>query len=357
VRGVVLLCLLSGCSLIDAFTGAETPFTTFERVRLPNNRSVIALAAHDKMIAASGGPDVTFIEHRGNNNYVPGALFPMPDNRMPLRMAMGNLDGQSPDEAIILSADGIDVMSQTGVTTFCPLAGGTKVVAGDLDGDGNEDIAVLQGVKVTVFFGAGVSETFGLDCAAFVEVNIPAGSSITFAQSSNGARLFVLGQSDLIALVPIGDPKRMFDVNTLPGGSFGNGAGHIAVGDVDGDGEIDLLQAGFAGQNQLRINFRSAETFTVDDREVNLKTEFEAKGLVTFRNGDLDGVVMPRENPGGVEVVVPDGDDFAISNPDLKGSYISEVSQVFASDLDGDDIEDLITDGGGGDIVVLLSGG
>jgi len=347
---IVSLHALSACSLVDAFTGAETPFSTIERVR-PNGRSIFTLAARGTTIAASGGPDVTFIERRGSNNYFFGNQFSIPQ---PAAMAIGNFNDMPSEEVVALNGAGIDVVTQDGQTATCPITGGSRVVTGDLDGDGPDDIAILHGQDVTVFFG--VSGTGpGLDCAASQVV--PLGrdaSSLAFAPSVNGARLYVLGQSEVIVLAPFGDPKRMFDLSTLPSASVGGSTGHIAAGDVDGDGELDLLYTGFeGGGDQLTIQ-PAVERFEIGEAiGVALASP---TGLVTFRNGDsADGIAIARMNPGGIDIAFA-GDDFEVS--EIGGAYNSEVTQLFAADLDGDQIEDLISDGENtGDIVIALSSG
>lgn len=343
MRCAIVLVVLSACSLVDAFTGAETPFTSIERI--PHG-PVDALAARGTLIAASTGVELTFIERVGSNDHKFGNPLPIPQPAV--AMAMGDFDGSTGEEAVALHGESITVIAdnnQNGVAVLCLMGGGTHVVTGDLDGDAHDDIAVLRGSDVIVFFG--VSTPPGVDCGAFHTVPLGVmGRSITFAQTKSGARLFVLGQTDLIVIDPSG-VQGTFAVNTLAGVT--NGGAHVAVGDVDGDGMLDLLHLNSA--RQLTIRLRTAETFQLENEVSNFALDDMPTGLLTFRiAGAPDGIAIPRMNPGGIDIVT-DGD---ISEVD--GAYNSAVTQVFATDLNGDDIDDLISNGETGAIVIALSG-
>lgn len=350
-----------GCSLIDGLTGDEniTPFDRLERTRLPGNRSTTALAARGTAIAASGGPDVTFLDRRGPDDYDFSDQIALP--RQPRALELANLTGDTSDEAIALDESQVHAISPTGEVQSCNF-GGDALAIGDLDGDDIEDVAILsRGTpdNVVVLYGTGQSAQVGLDCAAVAQIDI-SGSDIAYARSqSDGPRFFVLGSEAVLFVAPLAGSPRQLEVGGLSNGTA-SGVGKIASGDIDGDGQLDLVHTGrFGGTTRLTVRFAAGETANLDGGTVDLDID-EAGDLATFRNGDAGaGIALARVpmDPEGVFVVLPrggTGNDFEVG--DFDAGYDGQPVQLFASELDGDGIDDLISAvNTNGDIVIALT--
>jgi len=208
-------------------------------------------------------------------------------------MALGDVNGDARPDAIIASESSgtVTVLLNEGNGAFGPLfryASGRFPLAaaiGDLDGDGAADVAVSNGERnVNVLLNSG-------DGAFAPAVDYPAGLSYAIILRDLDGD----GRADLVvANEPV--PGAVGDIAVLLNngdGTFATAARYpmgtlenpflVAGGDLDGDGDVDLVVLGI-GQRTAGVLFNDGQgTFG----PAILYPTNEAPGAVTI--GDLDG--------------------------------------------------------------------
>lgn len=173
------------------------------------------------------------------------------------------------------------------------------LAVGDLDGDGLPDVvtdAGLQG-RAEVRFGTGTGQ--------FVApVTLDTGRGVSAAEvvdfDGDGV-LDVVAAFDLdgsgVSVVP-GDPLGGFSAGASFPGTAGGGLGNLAVGDVDGDGRVDVVVANDDSGELSR--WRQAEAGSLAAEERYGVGQAGADVELGDLNGDgrLDAVVRTRATPG-----------------------------------------------------------
>jgi hypothetical protein len=200
--------------------------------------------------------------------------------------ALAGNTGLSGQDRLYLN-DGRGVFADATATSLPPLVDLTQAVAlGDVDGDGDLDAFVgnlLQQDRLLLNDGAG----------AFTDVtatNLPASSSATTSvalgdvDGDGDLDAFVgnYGQEDLLYLN--GGTGVFTDVTATNLPALSDNTHAVALGDVDGDGDLDAFVGNF-GQNRLYLNGGTG-VFT-DVTATNLPGLFGVTAAVAL--GDVDG--------------------------------------------------------------------
>jgi len=135
--------------------------------------------------------------------------------------------------------------------------------------------------------------------------------------------------------------------------TFGAGADSVAVGDVDGDGDLDLVTGKYGAQNIVYLNDGAGNFPTT--RAFGTGTDLTENVAV----GDLDGdgdldLVSGNANQQNVVYLNDGAANFTVTRNFGTGS--DATWSVAVADVDGDGDLDLVTGNGGQDVVYLNDG-
>ncbi len=212
---------------------------------------------------AGGGPHVRVFTETGA---LLGQFFPYSaDSRGGSTVATGDIDGDGTDEiltavgagvsrdVIAWTLDGVEKLriSATAFDASVPL----RVAAGDIDGDGKDEIIVVSGAgskpKVTLYDHDG---TYMLEFAPYADTFIGGVFVTTGDVDGDGTDEIITGTGD-----GGGPHVRIFTrIGAVVGSffAFAETARHgvvVAAADADGDGDDDVIAAPGPGMSQLRV--------------------------------------------------------------------------------------------------------
>ena len=209
--------------------------------------------------------------------------------RRPYRLATGDLDRDGDIDIAVMTEDTVTLMLNDGDGTFSRagriVVGGQSlaVAVGDFDGDGANDPAVVSQTMPSIFVYA-----------------------------NDGSAGFVLAQTLVFTGTPV-------SVHTL---------------DVDQDGRVDLV-AGTSGELRILRN--------VGDGQLGLIQTIRLRGVIlSVASGDLDGdgdpdLAVTNTNAEGVSVLLNEGDGTFVAQPRMRfdANPHSVAMADFVSDLRG----------------------
>jgi len=214
----------------------------------------------DLVTANEGSNTVTVLLGNGDGTFASAAGSPVAVGSFPYSMTVGDMNGDGKlDVATVNSgSNNVTVLLGNGDGTFMPAAGNPVVGAnsvfaalGDLNGDGKLDL-------VTVNYGANsVTVLLGNGNGTFTAA---AGSPVTVAFAPNSVAVGdVNGDGKLDLVVTNGDSNTLTVLLGNGDGTFtaasgspvpvGSGPHSVALGDIDGDGKLDLVVANSLSNN------------------------------------------------------------------------------------------------------------
>jgi FG-GAP-like repeat/S-layer homology domain len=233
-----------------------------------------------------------------------------------------------------------------------------SVAIGDLDGDGDLDLAVTNSWSkdVSVLLGNG-DGTFQ-SAVNYVAGESPFSVAIGDLDGDGDLDMAVANHDsdDVSVLLGNGDGTFQAAVNY----AAGNGPHSVAIGDLDGDADLDLATANFHNNNVSVLlgngdgTFQAAANYPTGDKPNSV-----AMGDLDG-DGDLDMVVVDQDpwalEPGNVLVFVGNGDGTFQSPAEYSAGR--EPWSVAIGDLDGDgDLDLAVANGDSDDVSVLLGNG
>ena len=267
-----------------------------------------------------------------------------------LDAAVGNLNEQN--TAYLNNGSGVFT---AGSNDFGPTDGETRSLAfGDVDGDGDLDIVVGNGGS-----GSGSKDNF-----AYLNNgsgSFPSSNAIGSGDDTYGVALGdVDGDADLDVAVGNLNQQNVIRLND-GSGSFGTSTNvgpsndateSVAFGDVDGDVDLDLAVGNDLGQNVVYLDDGSGN-FTA--WTVNFGTGTDATYSVTF--GDLDGdgdldLIVGNENEQNVAYLNDGSGNFTAGSKDF-GTGSDNTQALALGDLDGDNDLDVAVGNSSPNVVYL----
>lgn len=331
--------------------GAQAP-GPFDRAALvsgPDGPQLLAVAAGQAARFAVGADAL---------GPLPGGVGSPPAGPVS-QLVIADVDDDCQKDALLLpaavlwtrAADG-SFVEQAGAL---PAGGGAGAAAADFDGDGTVDLVLVGGTGARLLLGDGAGH-FREQAAPFDVAPTDATSVAVGDLDGDGTVDIVVGQGSQapdVTRVYLNDAKGSghfaWSPASLPPRKERDTA--LALGDVDGDGDLDLVVAHADGPVRLYVNRGNA---FFEDRSFRGLPDQVVAAVPTLLLYDLNldclpDLVIPR--PGAAPLVwLNAGSDQFIAGPALGGA--AEARGAVADDVNGDGLPDLVLFGAGG--LVLL---
>jgi len=215
----------------------------------------------DLAVANTADDNVTIHRNNGAGNFIEPASSPELTGDQPTSVAAADLDGDGDQDLAVanLFADNVTILRNRGTGNFfqpasSPEAAGDgpfSVTAGDLDGDGDRDLAItnLLGDNVTIlrnlgsanFNQAGSSpETVGDGPVSIAAADFDGDTDLDLAVTNQSASTLTILRNTVSA--------NFNEAATSPEVA-GISPSSVAADDLDGDGDPDLAVANFSSDN------------------------------------------------------------------------------------------------------------
>jgi phosphodiesterase/alkaline phosphatase D-like protein len=292
----------------------------------------------------------------------------------PTGVAFGDLDGDGKLDLVTANnnATSVSVFRNTsssgsitsgsfgGKVDFTTGSAPYNVAVADVDGDGRLDLAATNYSSSNVSVFRNTSSPGVLDATSFAgKVDFTAGTNPIGIAAGD---LDGDGKPDL-AVANYGDHTVSVLRNTsspgvIDAGSLaarqdfatGNGPQYVAIGDLDGDGKVELATANFSA-NTASVLRNTANPGAINNTSFATRVDFATgNGPLGVAMGDLDGdgkpeLVVSNNSPNTVSVLRNTANPSAIDNTSFAAKMDFDTGNgsfgVAAVDLDGDGKPDL----------------
>lgn len=265
----------------------------------------------------------------------------------------GDLDGDGDDEVVIVSRGQVDVFDLFGFEMqrrleWMPSSAltGTYREAAILDftGDGRDDLVVVDGTALRLLESSGTGGAFAFtETASLPNSDVDVEIEVADVVGSSTPDLFVLvpGDAPVLWIMDVDGGQfqsaERIDVRAPAGGAKLS----LAIGDLDGDGDTDAVLFGHDGRFQVVRNLRGDAWSLEQDAVGGPATDLADLDL----DGDLDGICcgsggtgdqVYNDVPSTFHLCLNDGTgsfDVAVPFAGVGGHH---VAAALDWDLDGD---------------------
>lgn len=315
----------------------------------------------DMAVATDTNDVVSVLIGNGSNQFAAAVNYATGD--FPSDVEAGDVDGDGHVDLVVVNnfSDDVSVLLNNGDGTFAApqhfAVGDVPIRAalGDLDADGDLDIAVV-GSRFTapntfVLFNDG-NGAFTL-APTMQSANPPSDVELADIDGDNDLDMVLpLGGADFVAFRRNDSTGVFGNALGFNIGPTGDGPRSIAVGDIDGDGDLDCVTANSNSNNVTGI-LNTNGTFTSALRgNFALNSVSSPNGIRLSDlddDGDLDAIVSYREDleGGGVNTLINDG----------TGVFASPIDHVVPGICTGMNIGDFDQDGDSDVALSMLESG
>ncbi len=246
---------------------------------------------------------------------------------------------------------GVGNASFAGATVYGTPSAANRVAIGDFDEDGILDLAVTHASGLMTFrgngtggtgngtFAAGVAESGIGQCVGIVAADLDNDGVLDLAVTDSvGNRVGIL----IGGAFPTGDGNGAFGSPVFYG-TGGNPEG-IAAGDLDLDGDLDLVTANFGSNSISRLRNTGTNGFGTGVFSVSSYTTFGGPHAVVLHDFDDDGDPdVAVANAGGISVHLNSLAN-GVSNLGAAQNYLSglPMADLVVADPSRNGIEDLV---------------
>ena len=310
----------------------------------------------DMVTSAEWSGAFTIFLNNGNGNFAPGSQIDTELDEFANHSSLGDLDGDG-DLDLVTSASGsgaFTVFLGKGDGTFGPGRqidtdldeGATHTSLGDLDGDGDLDLVTSAYISdaFTVFLGNG-DGTFGSGSQIDTELDQYATHTSLGDLNGDGSLDLITSARDASAFVVfLGHGDGTFSPGRQLDTELDKHAVHTSLGDLDGDGDLDLVTAAYLSKTYTVFLGNGDGTFESDsqiDAALNGLPVHTSLGDVDG-DGDLDLVTLGY----GIDaftIFLGSGDGAFRAGTRISAHQGGGFTHASLGDLDGDGNLDLVT--------------
>jgi hypothetical protein len=308
----------------------------------------------DLAVSNAHANNVTILKNAGEGNFFEPASSPEATGAFPALLAAADLDGDGDQDLAVDNGNSNDVtiLKNHGTGNFfeagsSPEAAGggpEQVAAADLDGDGDQDLAVanFESDDVTILKNAGAGNFFEAGSSPEAAGDGPA-SVVAADLDADGDQDLVTSNatSNDVTILKNGGAGHFFESTSSPEAT-GGFPRSVVVADLDGDGDLDLATANSQSDDVTILKNAGGGHFF----EPGSSPEAAGDSPRSVAAADFDGdgdrdLAVANDNSNDVTVLENDGGGHfteAASSPNPAGF---EPSSVADADLDGDGDIDL----------------